>query len=112
MLPRSTCIAVLLALVLVIDRSESFTSSFLPPISRRPTQRYASSTSLQMAIDKLDPSETALVLIEYQNEFTTEGGALYDEVGARGVMLLAAILLVGTLVVFRGSVRARAVAAE
>ena len=33
-----------------------------------------------MAIEKLDPSETALVLIEYQNEFTTEGGALYEAV--------------------------------
>jgi len=28
----------------------------------------------------LDPKETALVLIEYQNEFTTEGGKLYDAV--------------------------------
>lgn len=29
---------------------------------------------------KLDPKETALVLIEYQNEFTTEGGKLHDAV--------------------------------
>eukprot|EP00581_Thalassiosira_minuscula_P015291 CAMPEP_0183719854 /NCGR_PEP_ID=MMETSP0737-20130205/12630_1 /TAXON_ID=385413 /ORGANISM="Thalassiosira miniscula, Strain CCMP1093" /LENGTH=206 /DNA_ID=CAMNT_0025949615 /DNA_START=132 /DNA_END=752 /DNA_ORIENTATION=- len=29
---------------------------------------------------KLNPSETALVLIEYQNEFTTEGGLLHDAV--------------------------------
>jgi nicotinamidase-related amidase len=28
----------------------------------------------------LDPSETALVLIEYQNEFTTPGGKLHDAV--------------------------------
>jgi nicotinamidase-related amidase len=28
----------------------------------------------------LDPNETALVLIEYQNEFTTEGGKLYEAV--------------------------------
>jgi len=28
----------------------------------------------------LDPKETALLLIEYQNEFTTEGGVLYDAV--------------------------------
>mmetsp|Transcript_15750 Transcript_15750/g.19995 ORF Transcript_15750/g.19995 Transcript_15750/m.19995 type:complete len:264 (+) Transcript_15750:101-892(+) len=28
----------------------------------------------------LDPTETAVVLIEYQNEFTTEGGALHDAV--------------------------------
>lgn len=29
---------------------------------------------------KLDPTETALVLVEYQNEFTTKGGALHDAV--------------------------------
>jgi len=29
---------------------------------------------------KLDPSETATVFIEYQNEFTTEGGKLHDAV--------------------------------
>eukprot|EP00559_Dactyliosolen_fragilissimus_P001181 CAMPEP_0184862804 /NCGR_PEP_ID=MMETSP0580-20130426/7849_1 /TAXON_ID=1118495 /ORGANISM="Dactyliosolen fragilissimus" /LENGTH=208 /DNA_ID=CAMNT_0027360799 /DNA_START=124 /DNA_END=750 /DNA_ORIENTATION=+ len=29
---------------------------------------------------RLAPEETALVLIEFQNEFTTEGGALYDAV--------------------------------
>ena len=29
---------------------------------------------------KLDPAETAIVLIEYQNEFTTEGGALHAAV--------------------------------
>jgi nicotinamidase-related amidase len=28
----------------------------------------------------LDPSETAVVLIEYQNDFTSEGGALHDAV--------------------------------
>ena len=28
----------------------------------------------------LSPEETALVLIEYQNEFTTEGGGLYEAV--------------------------------
>jgi nicotinamidase-related amidase len=29
---------------------------------------------------KLNPKETAMIFIEYQNEFTTEGGALYDAV--------------------------------
>lgn len=33
-----------------------------------------------MAIDKLNPSETAVVLIEYQNEFASEGGGLYAAV--------------------------------
>ena len=28
----------------------------------------------------IDPAKTALVLIEYQNEFTTEGGKLHDAV--------------------------------
>lgn len=30
--------------------------------------------------DKLDPAKTAVVLIEFQNEFTTEGGKLHDAV--------------------------------
>lgn len=42
------------------------------------------STSLQMSSTEvafdLDPAETAVVFIEYQNEFTTEGGALHDAV--------------------------------
>lgn len=33
-----------------------------------------------MALEKLDPKKTAIVLIEYQNEFTSEGGALYPAV--------------------------------
>ena len=28
----------------------------------------------------VDPKRTALVLIEYQNDFTTEGGTLHDAV--------------------------------
>ena len=30
---------------------------------------------------QLDPAKTAVVLIEYQNEFTTEGGVLHGAVG-------------------------------
>jgi len=37
-------------------------------------------TSLNMADFQLDPSDTAFVFIEYQNEFTTEGGKLHDAV--------------------------------
>jgi nicotinamidase-related amidase len=33
-----------------------------------------------MADFKLDPKETALVFIEFQNEFTTENGGLYEAV--------------------------------
>ena len=32
------------------------------------------------SLPPLDPKETAVVLIEYQNEFTTDGGALYGAV--------------------------------
>jgi nicotinamidase-related amidase len=28
----------------------------------------------------IDPSKTAVVLIEYQNDFTSEGGALHEAV--------------------------------
>ena len=31
---------------------------------------------------QLDPATTALVLIEYQNEFTSEGGVLHGAVSA------------------------------
>lgn len=37
-------------------------------------------TSLNMADFSLDPEDTAFVFIEYQNEFTTEGGKLHDAV--------------------------------
>lgn len=37
-------------------------------------------SALQMADYSLDPSSTAFVFIEYQNEFTTEGGKLHDAV--------------------------------
>ena len=30
------------------------------------------------AFDKFDPTKTALVLIEYQNDFTTPDGKLHD----------------------------------
>ena len=33
-----------------------------------------------MAAFSLDPEETAIVLIEYQNEFTSEGGKLHEAV--------------------------------
>jgi nicotinamidase-related amidase len=32
------------------------------------------------ALGKINPLMTACIFIEYQNEFTTEGGALYDSV--------------------------------
>ena len=46
---------------------------FAPPVS--------SSSALAMSADfQLPPETTALVLIEYQNEFTTPGGKLHDAV--------------------------------
>jgi len=50
-----------------------------------PISASTSTTSLKMSTEEappitLDPSETALVLIEYQNEFTSEGGGLHDAV--------------------------------
>jgi hypothetical protein len=37
-------------------------------------------TNLNMADFTLEPSDSALVLIEYQNEFATEGGKLHEAV--------------------------------
>lgn len=50
-----------------------------------PNHPSSHSTNLKMSSETdaptvLDPSETALVLIEYQNEFTSEGGKFYDAV--------------------------------
>lgn len=50
-------------------------SAFVAPGNREGTP-----TSLKMADFSLDPRETAFVFIEYQNEFTTEGGKLHDAV--------------------------------
>jgi nicotinamidase-related amidase len=57
----------------------SCAAAFAPPptfASRQTALKMSSSSDLP----KLDPSETALVFIEYQNEFTTEGGKLHDAV--------------------------------
>lgn len=51
------------------------TSRFLPALATTPK------TVLHMAADfSLDPKKTALVLIEYQNEFASPGGKLNDAV--------------------------------
>lgn len=58
-----------------VVRGRGFSSSSCPS---------SSSSALFLSGDEasfsLNPSETALVLIEFQNEFTTEGGALYGAV--------------------------------
>ena len=55
--------------------TESVTSAVddKKPTSQEPAEE-------EEKLPPLDPSKTALVLIEYQNEFTTEGGALHDAV--------------------------------
>lgn len=62
--------------LLSLCKAAAFTSLPL----NRPT--FARSVNLSMSDggDKLDTSKTALVLVEYQNEFTTEGGKLYEAV--------------------------------
>ncbi len=66
-------LTLIVALSLLLEAS-SFVqaSSFVP----QPVKSFSRSTNLKMSPESptaLDPNETALVLIEYQNEFTTEG---------------------------------------
>ena len=53
-------------------------SAFAPALVTNP--RASSKTILNMVDFSLDPADTAFVFIEYQNEFTTEGGKLHDSV--------------------------------
>eukprot|EP00569_Conticribra_weissflogii_P003430 CAMPEP_0171334360 /NCGR_PEP_ID=MMETSP0878-20121228/4605_1 /TAXON_ID=67004 /ORGANISM="Thalassiosira weissflogii, Strain CCMP1336" /LENGTH=259 /DNA_ID=CAMNT_0011835433 /DNA_START=33 /DNA_END=812 /DNA_ORIENTATION=- len=78
----SASLAILLSTVSVVE-------AFAPPVGstvvrgRGSSSPSPSASSLFMsdgAPVSLNPSETALVLIEFQNEFTTEGGALYGAV--------------------------------
>lgn len=48
----------------------------VPPHRNTPRTTYA----LDMTAFTLEPKDTAFVFIEYQNEFTTEGGKLHDAV--------------------------------
>lgn len=57
--------------------------SFIPkPLYTSTTSKIGvnMSTNAMNPTLNIDPKETAVVLIEYQNEFTTPGGALYDAV--------------------------------
>ena len=69
--------------ILILFASDELSKGFLS----HPVESKASSCKsllLRMAGDNaelsLDPSETAFVFIEYQNEFTTPGGKLHDAV--------------------------------
>ena len=71
----------LLQVLAIIPFVDSFVT---PPCSRRHkpfAPAFSSSSALAMSADfQLPPETTALVLIEYQNEFTTPGGKLHDAV--------------------------------
>jgi len=56
----------------------------LPSFSPSSTFLSSSTSSHEPPPFRLDPSETAFVFIEYQNEFTTEGGKFHD--GVKDVM--------------------------
>ena len=63
-------------------RREAAAPSLTSRRSAALSSRVAGRRSLRSAA--IDPSKTAVVLIEYQNEFTSEGGKLHDAV--KGVM--------------------------
>ena len=56
------------------------TAAFIAPSTNTFVTRTSLSMSTAEPAIKIDPLTTAFVFIEYQNEFTTEGGALHDAV--------------------------------
>jgi hypothetical protein len=75
MLAKDVFVSLAIALL-----ASSSASAFCSP---RPITAFQKTTTtfLKMNADfQLDPKETAFVFIEYQNEFTTEGGKLHDAV--------------------------------
>lgn len=66
-----------LKLFVILTSASAFILPSSPSVTKPFTNLKMSSTEEAL---KLDPSETAIVLIEYQNEFTTEGGALHGAV--------------------------------
>jgi hypothetical protein len=69
---------VFVSLAIIALLASSSASAFFSP---RPITAFQKTTFLKMSADfQLDPKETAFVFIEYQNEFTTEGGKLHDAV--------------------------------
>jgi hypothetical protein len=72
--------------VLVIEPSDSCFFLPYPSFAHNTARNSSARSSIKMSAEKLDPKETALVLIEYQNEFTTPGGALHDAVKVRAIL--------------------------
>ena len=62
---------------LALLASTSFAFVQNPSISKTTTLKMSEAPAAPLT---LNPEETACVFIEFQNEFTTEGGALYDAV--------------------------------
>lgn len=67
-----------ISFALLVSTSVAFNSN--PTSFVRSTSLKMSDSEESAAPIKLDPSETAVVLIEYQNEFTSSGGKLHDAV--------------------------------
>jgi len=65
--------------VLCLPLGHAFVATYGLSLSRPNLTPKMSSSPTTPAFN-LDPTETALVLIEYQNEFTTPGGKLHDVV--------------------------------
>lgn len=63
--------------VVILASASAFILPSTPCVRKHSTFLKMSSTEEPL---KLNPADTAIVLIEYQNEFTTEGGGLHDAV--------------------------------
>lgn len=74
------------AMALSFLTTSSYAFTVFKPIGNRVSSRNRSDLSMSADSEDLvlNPEETAFVFIEYQNEFTTEGGKLHDAV--KGVM--------------------------
>jgi hypothetical protein len=82
---------IVLALFMLAQTGEAFAPSapkmglrtFMRRTLMRASDRTFAPSEAKGGVD-IDPSKTAVLCIEYQNEFTSEGGKLYDSV--KGVM--------------------------
>ena len=70
----------LIYLLLLAFTAVSLGSGFVSPAQAPVRRKVSSFSALCMADYSLDPRETAILLIEYQNEFTSPGGKLHDAV--------------------------------
>jgi len=66
--------------IAIFATGSSTAAAFIAPSTTTFVTRTSLSMSTAEPAVKIDPLTTAFVFIEYQNEFTTEGGALHDAV--------------------------------